>query len=308
MTVLLVGANGQVGQELRQTLQPLLKQDSDLTSLEAVSRAELDLTDLDAIAQKVHTLSPKLIINAAAYTAVDKAESEPELAHRINAEAPTALAKAAADYGAALVHISTDYVFAGDDSSPRIETDPTGPISVYGKTKLAGEDGIRAVLDDHIILRTAWVYGCYGKSNFVKTMLRLAGERKALSVVNDQIGSPTWAKDIAEAIAHLSPLIRQHPGTYHFTNSGTASWHDFAKTIFQEARALGVPLALETLNAITTAEYPTPASRPAYSVMNCQKITDLLGYAPPQWQQSLQAMLQQYVQMNDLAQVELTSV
>ncbi|MEO0771324.1 MAG: dTDP-4-dehydrorhamnose reductase [Cyanobacteria bacterium J06649_4] len=308
MTILLVGANGQVGQELRQTLGALVKKtdasDTAFQSLTAVSRAELDLTDLDAIAQKVRTLSPTLIVNAAAYTAVDKAESEPELAHRINAEAPKALALAAAECGAAILHISTDYVFAGDDSSPRVETDATGPISVYGKTKLAGEDAIREVLDNHVILRTAWVYGCYGKSNFVKTMLRLAAERQQLSVVNDQIGSPTWAKDIADAIAHLSPLIRQqsgnYHGTYHFTNSGTASWHEFAKTIFQEARSIGVPLAIETLNAIPTADYPTPASRPAYSVMNCQKITDVLGYAPPTWQDSLKQMLQQYVQMNNL--------
>jgi len=314
MSILLVGSQGQVGQELVKTL-PRLAQS--VGPLVAVGRAELDLTDLDAIAQKVANTQPKLIVNAAAYTAVDKAESEPELAHRINAEAPGVLAKAAADCGASLVHISTDYVFPGQEPSPRSETDKTGPLSVYGKTKLAGEDAIRSVLASHIILRTAWVYGVYGKGNFVKTMLRLAGERSQLSVVADQVGSPTWAKDIADAITALSthllaiapdqtsaqtsaqtpsqPLTQQCAGTYHFTDSGTASWYDFAVAIFEEAKALGMPLAIETVNPITTAEYPTPAQRPPYSVMSSQKVAQLLGHEPPQWRESLRKMLQQYV-------------
>ena len=199
MSILLIGSQGQVGQELQQTLAGL---SSELGPLVAVGREQLDLTDLEAIASKIASVSPSLIVNSAAYTAVDKAESEPELAHRINAEAPGAIAQAASQCGAALIHISTDYVFPGHEASPRLESDPTGPLSVYGKTKLAGEDAIRAALDRHIILRTAWVYGCYGKGNFVKTMLRLAKDRSALSVVADQVGSPTWAKDIAEAIAH----------------------------------------------------------------------------------------------------------
>jgi len=292
MSILLVGAQGQVGQELQRTLKPLVAQ---FGSLCAMGRAEMDLSDLDAIASTVKSLQPQLIVNAAAYTAVDKAESEPDLAYRINAEAPKVLAESAAKCNAAMVHISTDYVFPGDDSSPRVETDKTGPLSVYGKTKLAGEEAIRAALDSHLILRTAWVYGTYGPSNFVKTMLRVGATRAELNVVNDQIGSPTWASDIADAIAHISPQVTDHPGTYHLTNHGRISWHDFAEAIFAEARALGVPLAVETVNAIPTSAYPTPAKRPAYSVLNCQKIEAVLGYHPPDWRKSLQKMLKEYV-------------
>ncbi len=307
MSILLVGAQGQVGQELVQTLPRLA---SSLGALVAVSRAELDLTDLEAIAAKVADVQPKLVVNAAAYTAVDKAESEPDLAYRINAEAPGALAKAAAACGATLVHISTDYVFSGQEPSARSETDDTGPLSVYGKTKLAGEEAVRDAIAAHVILRTAWVYGVRGKGNFVKTMLRLGKERSQLSVVSDQVGSPTWAKDIADAITDLSALLfndgvlRQrvlennaYAGTYHFTDSGTASWYDFAVAIFEEARALGMPLAIETVNPITTAEYPTPAKRPPYSVLSSQKITKALGHEAPQWRESLTQMLRQYAAM-----------
>ena len=292
MSILLVGALGQVGQELKQTLPQL---EPTFGRLVPVGRSQLDLTDLDAIASTVQSIAPQLIVNAAAYTAVDKAESEPDLAYRINAEAPGALAKAAAACDAGLVHISTDYVFSGQTPSPRRESDPTAPLSVYGKTKLAGEEAIRQVLERHIILRTAWVYGTYGRGNFVKTMLRLAKERSVLNVVCDQIGSPTWAKDIAEAITQLSEHIDRYPGTYHFTNSETASWHEFATAIFEEARAQGLSLAIETVNPIPTSDYPTPAQRPPYSVLDCQKITGVLKHAAPQWRVSLQQMLKQYV-------------
>lgn len=289
MSILLVGAQGQVGRELVKTLTPL-------APVTAVGRQQLDLTDLEAIAHQVAAAHPKLIVNAAAYTAVDQAESEPELAYRINAEAPQALAQSAAKCGAALIHISTDYVFAGQAGSPRCEADPTGPLSVYGKTKLAGEAAIRAALDQHIILRTAWVYGAQGKGNFVKTMLRLGKDRDHLNVVADQVGSPTWARDIAIAIAQLSQQVTQMPGTYHYTNSGVASWYDFAIAIFQEARALGMPLQVQSVNPITTADYPTPAQRPAYSVLNCQKTARLLGHSAPYWRESLRAMLQELAQ------------
>ncbi len=291
MSVLLVGAQGQVGRELLKTLTPLAPAIGPVT---AWGRAQLDITDLDAIASQVLTLRPKLIINAAAYTAVDKAESEPDLAYRINAEAPLALAQSAANCGAGLVHISTDYVFSGQAGSPCAETDATGPLSVYGRSKLAGEDAIRSALDQHIILRTAWVYGAQGKRNFLKTMLRLGAERRELNVVCDQVGAPTWAQDIARVIAQISPQIAQIPGTYHYTNSGVASWYDFALAIFQEAKTLGLPLSVETVNPITTADYPTPAVRPAYSVLNCQKIIRTLGYCPPHWRESLKAMLSEY--------------
>ncbi|MGC1308266.1 MAG: dTDP-4-dehydrorhamnose reductase [Phormidesmis sp.] len=291
MSILLVGARGQVGQELLKTLGAL----NGWGPVMAVGRQELDLTDLRAIATQVNQIQPRLIVNAAAYTAVDKAENEPELAHRINAEAPEALAKAAANCGAGLVHISTDYVFAGQAGSPRCETDVTGPLGVYGKTKLAGEVAIRAALKEHIVLRTAWVYGAQGKGNFVKTMLRLGQDRSELNVVADQVGSPTWAQDIAGAIAQLSSQITDIPGTYHYTNSGVASWYDFAVAIFEEAEILGMPLAIKTVNPIPTAAYPTPAQRPAYSVLNCQKLGQILGY-PPHWRASLRAMLTALVQ------------
>ncbi len=307
--ILLIGAQGQVGQELMKTLAGLPQ----LGAVIAVGRETLDLTDLEAIATQVADTQPSLIINAAAYTAVDKAESERELAYRINAEAPKAMAQAAHQCGAALVHISTDYVFAGTAGSPRCETDATEPLGVYGQTKLAGEEAIRASLEAHIILRTAWVYGTQGKGNFLKTMLRLGQERDTLRVVADQVGSPTWAKDIAEAIGQLSVKIRasgniqpvqsqnspecvatELSGTYHFTDSGVASWYDFAIAIFEEARNLGIPLKVQSVQPIATADYPTPATRPAYSVLNCQKIARTLGYSAPHWRDSLRAMMKDY--------------
>lgn len=293
MSILLLGAQGQVGQALVKTLTPL----SSFGSVVAVGRSQLDLTDLGAIATKIKTLQPKLIVNAAAYTAVDKAESEPELAYRINAAAPGAIAQSAAACGAALIHISTDYVFSGQAGSPRCETDAPGPLSVYGKTKLAGEDAIRAAIAHHLILRTAWVYGAQGKGNFLKTMLRLGNAQSEVNVVADQVGSPTWASDLAAAIAQLSEKVALVPGTYHYTNSGVASWYDFAIAIFQEAKALGIPLKVQTVNPITTADYPTPAQRPAYSVLNCQKVARILGYTAPHWRHSLRTMLTDYMEI-----------
>jgi dTDP-4-dehydrorhamnose reductase len=316
--ILLIGAQGQVGQELLKTLNALVSAESQWSSVVAVDRQSLDLTDLGAIARTVETFQPGLIVNAAAYTAVDKAETEPELAYRINAEAPKTLAEAAARCGAGLVHISTDYVFAGNAGSPRVETDATGPLGVYGQSKLAGEEAIRAALDAHIILRTAWVYGTQGKGNFLKTMLRLGKTRDSLSIVSDQVGSPTWAKDIAEAIGELGNQLANQvgdqareraievAGTYHFTNSGVASWYDFAVAIFEEARALDIELQVKTVQPITTADYPTPAQRPAYSVLNCQKIARVLGHGAPYWRDSLRGMLQEYAPIAR-AQAVLTS-
>lgn len=296
MTILLLGAKGQVGQELVKTLEPL-------DTVAAVDRTQLDLTNLEAIAHTIQHLKPKVVINAAAYTAVDKAESEPELAHKINAQAPEAMAKATADCNATLVHISTDYVFSGKAGAPRRETDETGPLGVYGKTKLAGEAAIRAATPKHIILRTAWVYGTQGKGNFLKTMLRLGKERETLSVVSDQVGSPTWAKDIADAIADLVKQTQTADnsdasklfGTYHFTNSGVASWYDFAIAIFEEVEALGQSLTLKAVKPIATADYPTPAQRPHYSVLDCQKIAAALKQDPPYWRTSLRNMLKEYL-------------
>jgi dTDP-4-dehydrorhamnose reductase len=234
-------------------------------------------------------------VNASAYTAVDKAESEPELAHAINVIAPKILAEEAEKRRATLLHISTDYVFDGRKNTPYLETDPTNPLSVYGQTKLEGEKFVEKINPKSIILRTAWVYGTYGQSNFVKTMIRLGKEREALSVVVDQVGSPTWAKDIAEAIARLLGHADTPSGIYHFTNSGVGSWFDLTRAIFDEAKAMGIPLKIQRVIPITTADYPTPAVRPAYSVLSGQKIAAQLGESPPYWRDSLKLMLAQFL-------------
>jgi dTDP-4-dehydrorhamnose reductase len=289
LKIVVVGADGQVGQEIQQVLQPF-------GELHLFNRQSLDLSQPDAIAQCLGPLQPNVIVNAAAYTAVDKAESEPELAYAINAIAPTQLAKTAQSINAQLIHISTDYVFDGTKGSPYQPSDPTHPMSVYGASKLKGEEGIQENCDRHYILRTAWVYGSYGKSNFVKTMLRLGADRTELKVVADQIGTPTWARSIAEAIATLIPTLDTEPsapGIYHFTNSGVASWYDFAIAIFEEAHSLGIPLKIEQVLPITTADYPTSAKRPSYSVLSLEKILPILGQSSLHWRAALRLMLKE---------------
>jgi dTDP-4-dehydrorhamnose reductase len=289
--IALVGADGQVGQELQHTLRSL-------GEVIPFNRQSLDLSQPEQIPERLLPLAPTVIVNAAAYTAVDKAESEPELAHTINAIAPTQLAKVAQSLNAQLIHLSTDYVFDGSKGSPYQTNDPTCPMSVYGSSKLAGEQAIQAHCDRHWILRTAWVYGVHGKGNFVKTMLRLGADRPELKVVADQIGTPTWAKSIAEAIADLigtlAPGSETAPaGLYHFTNSGVASWYDFAIAIFEEAQALGIPLQIEQVLPITTADYPTPAQRPHYSVLSPQNILPFLSQPPLHWRAALRQMLKE---------------
>ena len=282
--ILLTGADGQLGQELQQTLMPL-------GEVIGVTRQQLDLSQGEQIRQLIQQMRPTIIVNSAAYTAVDKAESEVELAQAVNGTAPRILAEEAEKIGALVLQVSTDYVFDGQKHTPYLETDPTNPLSSYGKSKLAGEIGIQQVSDRHLILRTAWVYGVHGKGNFVKTMLRLGQDREELRVVADQVGSPSWTKDIADAIAQL--LQTETTGTYHFTNSGVASWYDFAIAIFEEAKVLGFPLKIQRVIPITTADYPTPATRPHYSVLSGKKITDILGDYPPYWRDSLRKMLKQ---------------
>lgn len=285
--ILLTGITGQVGQELQQTL-------ASLGEVVSVGRDRVDFSQPEAVQQLMETVKPTSVVNAAAYTAVDKAESEPDLAQLVNAASPGVLAKAASRINAGLIHISTDYVFDGTQSSPYLETDATNPLGVYGATKLAGEEAVRAECDRHFIIRTAWVYGAKGKGNFVKTMLRLGAEREELRVVTDQIGAPTWSKDLAGAIAQLVPqLSADTTGTYHYTNSGVCSWYDFAIAIFEEAQQLGFPLKTQRVIPITTPEYPTPAKRPAFSVLSLKKISTLLGTHPPYWRQSLRTMLQE---------------
>ncbi len=299
--ILLIGQDGQVGGELQKSL-------ATLGTVVAVGRQQLDLAQPDQIQAAIQSFAPNLIVNAAAYTAVDRAETEPELAFTVNAAAPKQMAAAAQSLNIPFIHISTDYVFDGSKSSPYTETDATNPLGIYGQSKLAGEQEIQQVQAEnpefqYAILRTAWVYGAQGKGNFVKTMLRLGAERPEVRVVDDQIGTPTWSGDIAQAITSLakrflaSDLVASDQpseapsGIYHFTNSGAASWYDFAVAIFEEAKSMGLPLTLQRVVPITTPEYPTPTQRPAYSVLSNQKIKAVLAGPTPQWRQSLRQML-----------------
>lgn len=286
MRILITGSNGQLGAELQTVL-------AGAGEIVAIAREDLDFANDTAIRQVITTIQPNLVINAAAYTAVDKAESDIDLAMAVNGKAVEIIAQECDKLGAGLIHVSTDYVFDGNNNRPYLETDITNPLSVYGQSKLAGELAIQANCHNYIILRTAWVYGIGGKGNFVKTMLRLGGDREEIRVVADQIGSPTWTGDLALAIKQLIPhLDRENAGIYHFTNSGVASWYDFAVAIFAEANLLGFPLKVKRVIPITTPEYPTPAKRPAFSVLSCRKITEILGNYPPHWRESLRLMLQ----------------
>ena len=287
--ILLLGANGQLGHDLRGSLVPL-------GPVVPMGREDLDLSEPDLVSQFILKTKPVAIVNAAAYTAVDKAESEPELANMINATTPIAMAVIAQRLSIPFIHVSTDYVFDGHKNIPYLEDDQPNPTGAYGKSKLLGEKGIQGACDRHIILRTAWVYGTGGKGNFVKTMLRVGSSREEVRVVVDQVGTPTWTADLAGTIAHLLPKLQDHtidPGLYHYTNSGAISWYDFAVAIFEEAEALGFPLTVKRVIPITTAEYPTPTKRPAYSVLSSQKITAVLGSPPRHWRSALRLMLKQ---------------
>lgn len=284
--ILLTGSDGQVGQDLQQTLIPL-------GEIVATNRQQLDLTSPDNIRQVIQEIQPDIIVNSAAYTAVDKAESEADLAFAVNGIAPAIIAEEAKKIGAFLLHISTDYVFDGTKNTPYLETDKTHPIGVYGQTKLAGEQGIEKNGDRYVILRTAWVYGTEGKGNFVKTMLRLGKEKEQLGIVSDQVGSPTWSYDIANTITQMLTQLNlaQTREIYHFTNSGVASWYDLAVATFAEAKNMGYPLKIKQVNPITTQDYPTPAKRPHYSVLSGKKTAKLLGKNAPYWRDSLKEML-----------------
>lgn len=292
--ILLTGVNGQVGHAL---LRVFSKQNVHCISLD---RTQLDLTDVVAIRRAVEAIKPDLIINPAAYTAVDKAESEPELAYAINAAAPQVLAEEAAEIGARLIHFSTDYVYSGTKSGAYVEEDPTQPLSVYGKSKLAGEDAIRAVGVPHLIFRTSWVYGAYGK-NFMKTILRLAAERDELRIVADQFGAPTSSTSIADAVLAVMGLWNNElGGTYHLVNAGRTSWHGFATEIVQEYNRILLARNLpplkakpENIHAITTQEYPTPAVRPANSCLDCSKLLRDFSVRLPEWREALVAELEQ---------------
>ena len=277
MRILIFGRVGQLGS----ALDELLSQRDEPIFLD---RPEIDLSDIPSIERLITDASPELVINAAAYTAVDRAESEPELAALINAHAPGEMARVCSFSALPFMHVSTDYVFDGQATAPYSEDAPVNPQSVYGKTKLAGERAVQAAIDRHVILRTAWLYSHVGH-NFLKTMLRVASEGKSLKVVNDQFGSPTFAWDLARAMVTVVDAIKAGRqdiyGLYHVTNSGHTDWHGFASEIFAMR---GDPV---DLSPISTREYPTPAPRPAYSVLSCDRLNQVFSLRLPDWQDGL---------------------
>jgi dTDP-4-dehydrorhamnose reductase len=287
LKVMLIGANGQVTTELQQRLRSKV-------DLHVLGSRDLDLTHPEAIREKVRALRPGLIINPAAHTAVDKAETERDLAFAINATAPGVLAEEAKALGAPLIHYSTDYVFDGSHTAPYVETDPTAPLGVYGQSKLAGEQAIEAAGGQHLILRTSWVYAAHGR-NFLLTMQRLLQERPELKIVADQIGAPTWAGSIASSTVQLIERWQAGQagawGVYHLTNSGETSWFGFAQAIGEHLRAAGKPCA--SLVPIASSEYPTPAKRPLNSRLNCGRLQAEWGVTQAPWQTALLECLAQ---------------
>jgi dTDP-4-dehydrorhamnose reductase len=289
MKLLLLGADGQVGWELRRSL-------ATLGEVVAAGRAEgADLAHPEAVAALAERIAPDVIVNAAAYTAVDRAEQEPALAQAVNGDAPGALARSAARLGAWLVHYSTDYVFDGSGTTPRAESSPPAPLNAYGRSKLAGEEQIRASQCRHLILRTSWVYAARG-GNFARTMLRLAGERDELKVVDDQIGAPTGADLLADLVARMLPVAAARPelsGTYHACASGEASWCAYARHVIGWARDRGLPLRTtpESVRPIPSSAYPVPAQRPLNSRLDTAKLRQAFGLVLPPWQQGVERML-----------------
>ena len=295
MKILLLGRGGQVGWELQRSLGVL----GEVVALDFDASQNPqglcgDFTDLAGLERTVDVVQPDVIVNAAAHTAVDKAESEPELARTINALAPAALARAAIKTGAWLIHYSTDYVFDGSGSTPWKETDATGPLSVYGQTKLEGEQAV-AACPKHLILRTSWVYATRG-GNFAKTMLRLAGERDALTVINDQFGAPTSAELLADVTAHAIRSLQTKPelaGLYHCIAAGETTWHGYAQYVLEQAATLGLPLkaTADKVAPTATSSYPTPAKRPLNSRLDTTKLQAAFGLKLPHWQDGVKRML-----------------
>ncbi|MGX9701008.1 dTDP-4-dehydrorhamnose reductase [Janthinobacterium lividum] len=282
--ILITGKTGQVGYELERSLQGL-------GEIIAVDRSQMDLADLDQVRDVIRRVKPTLIVNPAAYTAVDKAESEPELALRINGEAPGVMAEEAKKLGAAMIHYSTDYVFDGSKDGAYVETDPTCPVNVYGSSKLAGEQAIQAAGIPHLILRTSWVYSTHGK-NFLLTMRRLAQEREELGIVSDQYGAPTWSRTIADTTAHIVAQSLaaadqrtwwdERSGLYHLTAQGKTSWFGFTEAIMAHPSVVKKP----KLKPILAQDYPVPAKRPSNSVLSSQRLIDTFCNLP-QWQTAL---------------------
>ena len=292
LKILLFGANGQVGWELQRSLSPL----GELIALDRHSK-ELcgDLTDLKGIAETVRLAAPDVVVNAAAYTAVDKAEGDIKTAHLVNAAAPGVLAEAASAAGALLVHYSTDYVFDGSGSKPWVEIDPTGPLNAYGKTKLEGEQRIASRCSKHLIFRTSWVYAARG-GNFAKTMLRLAQERETLNVINDQFGAPTGADLLADVTAHAVAQVLRQPGLaglYHLAAGGETTWFEYAKYVVdQSIRTRAAPeIIVKKINPVATSAFPTAAQRPFNSRLNTTKLAQTFGLHLAPWQLGVARML-----------------
>ena len=294
--ILLTGATGQVGGELLETLKPL-------GEVVAPSRAEMDLADVASVREMIRAVRPRWIVNAGAYTAVDKAESEPELAYAINADAVRVMGEEAKRLEAGVLHFSTDYVFDGSASTPYRETDVTGPVSVYGASKLAGENALVESGAEHLIFRTSWVYGARGK-NFLVTILKLARERETVRVVADQHGAPTWGRDLARMAAAvigecegraqgwaIGAVLRDFGGVYHAAGSGETTWYGFATEAVRLAREREPGVRFAEVEAITTAEYPTPAKRPANSRMNCERLAERFGWRMMDWKDSLRQVM-----------------
>ncbi len=296
--ILLTGATGQVGGELLKLLP-------ELGEVIAPKRSTMDLADSQSVRETIRTIKPRWIVNPGAYTAVDKAESEPNLAHAINAEAIQAIGEEARSIGAGVIHFSTDYVFSGTGTTPYLETDPTAPVNIYGASKLAGERALAATGAGHMIFRTSWVYGAQGK-NFLLTVLKLAREREHLRVVNDQHGAPTWSRDLAEMTIQVigrcekaatgkdfADVLSQVGGVYHASGRGETTWHGFL------AEAVRIQCEKESADSfariepITTAEYPTPAKRPANSRLNCNKLERQFGWRMMDWRESLREVLEE---------------
>ena len=284
MKILVTGVSGQLGGEVVTEFKQLGHE------VIAADRHMLDFMQPAQAAALIRSEQPDWVINCAAYTQVDQAESEPEAAFTVNRDTPAQLAQAVAGDGGRLLQVSTDFVFDGRQTRPYVEDDAPNPLGVYGQSKLEGEQVVQAALPTATLLRTAWVYGAHGH-NFVKTMLRLAGEGKPLRVVSDQTGAPTWTTDIVAAITAL--VDRQAVGVFHFTAAGETSWHGFACAILEEASRIGFDIKTDSVAPIPTAEYPTPATRPAYSVLNTDKIKPLLSAPVPKWRDSLKNMLQE---------------
>jgi dTDP-4-dehydrorhamnose reductase len=300
--ILVTGGSGQVGEALRRTLSPL-------GEVVAPSSAGLDLQSAESIRRVMNDVRPRWVVNAGAHTAVDKAESEPERAFAINGTAPAVFGEEAKKIGAAVIHFSTDYVFDGSKATPYVETDATGPLNVYGKSKLAGEAALSACGAAHLIFRTSWVYGATG-NNFVKTMLRLAREREQLKIVGDQHGGPTWSYELARMAARvigqleeitvrdacpLEEAVRPLSGIYHATGTGETTWCGFAQQAIAELQKLQPEARLAKVEAIPTSEYPTQARRPMNSRLDCTKLERVLAWRMPEWRDSLSLVVGELV-------------